>query len=215
MAKIQHLYSTTPGNVPGSLVRGQVAINIPDKIVYANDPFGNVAPISNGNPGVANAGSLVGSHIPVQFHPVAQFGVGMTEAQLTALFTDNGTTATLQPVKVFALGRVWYTPVLTCPHVSAGAYQLNLNASARTVSISGLTLPHTGSGSVNVSTSSCNLVFYSDSHIYPWFYLPESYGAANSAATLYRISPYQTFGAIPVSTGFAGANAATYWGHYP
>jgi hypothetical protein len=46
MAKIQHLRSETAGDVPASLLRGQVAINIPDALVYANDPGGNVSVIS-------------------------------------------------------------------------------------------------------------------------------------------------------------------------
>lgn len=215
MAKVQHLYTTTPGTVPPSLLRGQVAINIPDKIVYANDPFGNVAPISNGNPGVANASSLLGVHIPVQFHPVAQFGVGMTEAQLTAAFVDTGTTATLQHVKVFVMGKAYVTPVLTCASSSIGAYRLALNVQTRAISMVPIEVADVGSGAstINYSTGDVRLFIRSDGHIYPWFYLPIGYSAAGQTVSAFRVSPYQTFGAIPVSAGFPGANATSYWGN--
>lgn len=217
MAKIQHLYSATPGNVPGSLVRGQVAINIPDKIVYANDPFGNVAPISNGNAGVANASSLLGGHIPTQFHPVAQFGVGMTESQLTSGFTDDGTTATMQPTRVFVMGKAYYTPVLTCASSSIGFYVLALNVQTRTVQLlpKGTVDIGSGASTFRYDTGDVRMVIKSDGHIYPWFYLPVAYSAAGQTVSAFRISPYQTFGAIPVSTGFPGANAASYWGTFP
>lgn len=221
MAKFQHLISTVAGHVPASLRRGQLATNIPDKIVYAEDPTGIVAPISNGNVGVANASSLLGAHIPVKFHPVAQFGVGMTQAQLTALF-NIGTTAILGAVTVFALGRRWYIPPLSCPVSPIGAYLLGVNTVGRAASLNPLTATQANSGVFNEITGNFNMVVYSDSTIYPWFYLPSFQGIPNGTpgdsngdCSWYRISPVKTFGAIPVSAGFAGAAATSYWGHFP
>lgn len=212
MAKFEHLYSTVSGNVPASLLRGQLATNIPDKAVYAEAPDGTVSQISNGNPGIAQASNYLGVHIPSFLHPVAQFGVGYTEAQLGTKFTDNGTTATLQTVPIFMFGSLWYNPVVSCPSVASGAYQLVMDCVARTVSLQGFVTPHTGSGTLNYQNQQATLVIRSDGHIYPWFYLPETFGQSNGPVMLFRISPYKTFGAIPVSTGFAGAAAAAYWG---
>jgi hypothetical protein len=122
MAKIQHLRSETAGDVPSSLLRGQVAINIPDALVYANDPAGNVAVISSGAAGVADASSFTGVHIPNNFMPACQLGPGMTQAQLQALFVDNGTTATYSNIPIFAMGTLWWTGTLTCPSSAGGIY---------------------------------------------------------------------------------------------
>src|SRR5882762_11585235 len=120
MAKIEHLYSTTPGNVPSSLLRGQLSTNIPDQIVYANTPDGVVDQISNGVTGVANASTLLGAHIPIQFHPVVQFRPRHTAADLAAKFVVSGATATLAPMGIFGLGQMVYTPVLTCASINTG-----------------------------------------------------------------------------------------------
>lgn len=213
MAKVQHLHSETAGNVPSSLLRGQLAINIPDKIVYANTPDGKVAPISNGNAGVANANSLLGVHIPVMYHPVAQFAPGYTEAQLTSMFTDDGVTAALPAIPVFAFGTKWYVPATSCPSINTGAYIMTINTVTRSASLSGQGIPLPAySGTIDYVNKVVTLVIKSDGHIYPWFYLPQ-YRGLSYGTTLFRISPYRTFGAIPVSTGFPGANAASYWGN--
>jgi hypothetical protein len=209
MAKIQHLLSETAGYVPASLLRGQVAINIPDALVYANDPGGNVAVISSGASGVANASGLTGVHLPNNFMPVCQLGPGMTQTQLQALFTDNGTTATYSNIPIFAMGKLWWTGTLTCPSSAGGAYAVTLNLNARTAQLAAFT-PAANSGSVNYSSNTIQIVVYSNSTIYPWFYIP-MYSAAGTAVLL-RISPTKTFGAIPVSSGFAGAPATAYWG---
>lgn len=213
MAKVQYLYSMVAGNVPASLVRGQLAINIPDKIVYAATPDGKVAPVSNGNAGVPNASSLLGVHIPIMYHPIAQFGPGYTEAQLTSMFTDNGTTAAMQAVPVFAFGTKWYVPATSCPSINTGAYALTINTIARTAVLSGQGLPlPANSGTIDYVNKTVTLFIKSDGHIYPWFYLPQYSGVSNGT-TLFRISPYKTFGAIPVSVGFPGAAASSYWGN--
>jgi len=209
MAKIQHLRSETAGDIPVSLLRGQVAINIPDQIVYANDPAGNVAPISSGAAGVANASSLTTVHMPNNFMPACQLGPGMTQTQLEALFVDNGTTATYSNIPIFAMGTLWWTGILTCPSSVGGSYAVTLNLTTRTATLAAFT-PTTNSGSLSYSANTIQIVVYSNSTIYPWFYIP-MYSAAGTAVLL-RISPTQTFGAIPVSAGFAGAPATSYWG---
>ena len=208
--KIQHLRSETAGHVPASLQRGQVAINVPDQIVYANDPGGNVAAISSGAAGVPNASSMTGVHIPNNFMPACQLGPGLTQTQLQALFTDNGTTATYSNIPIFAFGTLWWTGTLTCPSSAGGVYAVTLNLSSRTANLAAFT-PTTNSGSLNYSTNTVQIVVYSNSTIYPWFYLPVY--SPSGTAILLRISPTKTFGAIPVSAGFAGAPATSYWGH--
>jgi hypothetical protein len=210
MAKIQHLRSETAGDVPSSLLRGQVAINIPDALVYANDPAGNVAVISSGAAGVADASSFTGVHIPNNFMPACQLGPGMTQAQLQALFVDNGTTATYSNIPIFAMGTLWWTGTLTCPSSAGGAYAVTLNLTSRTATLAAFT-PAANSGSISYSANTIQIVVYSNGTIYPWFYIP-MYSAAGTAVLL-RISPTKTFGAIPVSAGFAGAPATSYWGN--
>lgn len=215
MAKFKHLYSTTSGHVPSSLLRGQLAINIPDKTVYANDPMGRPAVISSGTAGLANATSATAVHIKTAFHPVAQFGVGLTQAQLQTLFTDNGTTATLQTVPIFVFGKLWWTPTVSMASSTAGAYALTLDTVNRSVGISAVAQGsgRNSSGYVQYSNGVAYLVFYSDATIYPWFYLPQGYSTfTGGSINVYRISPVRTFGAIPVSQGFAGAAASAYWG---
>jgi hypothetical protein len=209
MAKIQHLVSETAGHVPASLLRGQVAINVPDKLVFANDPAGNVAVISSGASGAANASSLTGVHMPNNFMPACQLGPGMTQAQLTALFTDDGTTATYNNIPIFAMGKLLWTGTLTCPHSAGGAYAVTINLTNRTATLAAFT-PASNSGSISYTANTIQIVVYSNGTIYPWFYIP-MYSAAGTAVLL-RISPTQTFGAIPVSSGFAGAPATAYWG---
>jgi hypothetical protein len=198
MAKIQHLRSET------------VAINIPDALVYANDPAGNVAVISSGAAGVADASSFTGVHIPNNFMPACQLGPGMTQAQLQALFVDNGTTATYSNIPIFAMGTLWWTGTLTCPSSAGGAYAVTLNLTSRTATLAAFT-PAANSGSISYSANTIQIVVYSNGTIYPWFYIP-MYSAAGTAVLL-RISPTKTFGAIPVSAGFAGAPATSYWGN--
>jgi hypothetical protein len=215
MAKFEHLYSTVSGHTPASLLRGQIAINIPDRTIYANDPTGRILPISSGVAGLANAAGATAVHINVNFHPVAQFGVGLTQQQLQTLFVDNGTTATLQTVPIFVFGRIWYTPVVSMASSTAGAYALNLDTVNRTVSMSAYPTGsnRNTSGFVQYSNNTATLVFYSDSTIYPWFYLPQGYSTnPGGSINVYRVSPIKTFGAIPVSAGFAGAAATSYWG---
>jgi hypothetical protein len=209
MAKIQHLLSETAGDIPVSLLRGQVAINIPDEIVYANDPAGNVAVISSSATGVQDASSLTGVHIPNDFMPVCQLGPGMTQTQLQALFTDNGTTATYNNIPIFAMGTLWWTGTLTCPSSPGGAYSVSLNLTSRTATLAAFT-PTTNSGNISYTANTVSVVVYSNGTIYPWFYIPMYSGSGT--AILLRISPTQTFGAIPVSSGFAGAPATSYWG---
>jgi hypothetical protein len=214
MAKFKHLYSTTSGHVPQSLLRGQLAINVPDQTVYANDPMGRVQPISTGAPGLANVSQATAVHINVNFYPVAQFGVGLTQAQVQTLFVDNGTTATLQTVPIFVFGKLWWTPVISMPSSTAGAYALNLDTVNRTVSMAAYPTGsnRNTSGFVQYSNGTATLVFYSDSLIYPWFYLPQGYSTnPGGSINVYRISPYQTFGAIPVSIG-AAMVPGSYWG---
>jgi hypothetical protein len=214
MAKIQHLYSTVSGHKPTNLLRGQIAINIPDRLVYANDPAGRPQVLSSGNPGVSNPSGLLGVHVPILFHPVAQFGVTMTQADLQARFTDDGTTVKLETVPVFLFGTVWWTPELTCPSSPAGAYAIGFDMNARTVTLSAVSqgTARQRSGYINYTSMTAQLVVYSDSTIYPWFYLPQGFGNGPDT-NLYRLSPVKTFAAIPVSEGFAGANATAYWGN--
>jgi hypothetical protein len=187
--------------------------------VYAERPDGQVKPISNGNAGVANAATLLSLHIPVQFHPVAQFGVGYTQAALSAKFSDNGTTASLATVPIFVFGRLWYTPPVSCPSSGASnkAYALNLDFGNRTCTMAAYD-PSSGSsglssGKVNYAANTATLVFASEGAVYPWFYLMKSLGdGVANTCDLYRISPTKTFGAIPVAAGFPGAAAASYWG---
>lgn len=217
MAKIQHLYSITAGNQPTNILRGQVAINIPDQLVYADDPIGRPRVISSGVQGVANASGLLGVHIPTAFYPVAQFGVGMTQTDVQGRFTDDGTTATLLPVPIFVFGKLWWTQQISCPSSPAGAYSITIDTVNRACSMS--SVPSGSgrlvSGVVNHQTGVAVLVFYSDATIYPWFYLEQAYGsvAGGAPSNVYRISPVKTFGSIPVSQGFAGAAATSYWGH--
>jgi hypothetical protein len=209
MAKIQHLRSETAGDVPASLLRGQVAINIPDALVYANDPGGNVSVISSGAAGVQNASSQTGVHIPNNFMPACQLGPGMTQTQLQALFSDNGTTATYNNIPIFAMGTLWWTGTLTCPSSAGGVYAVTLNLTNRTATLAAFN-PTTNSGSISYSSNTVQIVVYSNSTIYPWLYIPMY--SASGTAVLLRISPTKTFGAIPVSAGFAGAPATSYWG---
>lgn len=216
MAKFSHLDSTVSGHVPASLLRGQLAVNSADQAVFTLAPDGQIVQISSGKPGLASASGSLGVHIPVWLHPVAQFAPGYTEAQVGAKFTDNGTTATLQCVPLFIFGQKFYTPAtLSCPSINTGVYYLIGNVLTRTISLVGQGAPLPAvSGSLNYSTGDFTLFIQSDGHIYPWFYLLE--GRSSSIAgivNIVRISPYKTFGAIPVSTGFAGAAATSYWGN--
>lgn len=223
MAKIEHLFSITSGNIPSTLSRGQLATNFPDLTVYGPAPDGLISPISIGTPGVANASTLLGVHVPIQFEMVAQFAPGYTQAQVTSKFVIGATTVTLGVVPIFALGTLMYTPVLTCPIAASGAYILTVDLVARTcvlASLSGTLLA--SSGAFNPINNTFSMVFYSDSTIIPWFYVPAYQGIPNGTSgsnpgdcLWYRISPIQTFGAIPVSTGFAGAAATSYWGTFP
>jgi hypothetical protein len=223
MAKFEHLLSTVSGDIPATLTRGQLAVNIPDQLVYAPTPDGLVSVISSGVPGVANASTLLGVHVPTQFEMVAQFAPGYTQAQIASKFVIGATTVTLQTVPIFALGILMYTPVLTLPIAASGAYMLSIDLVARTCvlsSLSGTLLP--SSGTFNPINNTFSMVFYSDSTILPWFYVPAYQGIPNGTVgsnpgdcLWYRISPVQTFGAIPVSNGFAGAAAASYWGTFP
>lgn len=216
MAKIQHLISTVSGRVPSSLVRGQVAINVPDQTVYASDPSGTPRVLSSGLPGVPNASGLLDVHIPTAFYPIAQFGVGMTQTDLQARFTDNGTTATLQSVPIFVFGKIWWTPEISCPSISPGAYAIDLDTINRTAVLRSVPTGagRVSSGSVNHTSGFASIVFFSDATIYPWFYLEQAFSSNPGGDTyVFRISPVQTFGAIPVSLGFAGAAATSYWGH--
>jgi hypothetical protein len=209
MAKIQHLYSVTSGDVPPSLLRGQIAIDFPDQIVYANTPGGTPTPISSGAAGLSNASSYLGVHIPNNFMPACQLGPGMTQSQLQALFVDNGTTATYSNIPIFALGLLIWTGTLTCPSSAGDVYAVTINLTNRTAVLGPFT-PTTNSGSINYTANSIQIVVYSNSTIYPWFYIPQY--SPSGTAVLLRISPTQTFGAIPVSAGFAGAAATSYWG---
>ena len=223
MAKFEHLLSTVSGDIPSALNRGQLAVNLPDQLVYATTPDGMISPISSGVPGVANASTLLGVHVPTQFEMVAQFAPGYIAGQLLSLFTIGSTTAVLQTLPIFALGTLIYTPVLSCPVAASGAYILTVDLVARTASIAGVSgtlLP--SSGTFNPINNTFSMVFYSDSTIMPWFYVPAYQGIPNGTVgsnpgdcLWYRISPIQTFGAIPVSTGFAGAAATSYWGTFP
>jgi hypothetical protein len=213
MAKIQHLLSETAGHVPSGLLRGQAAINIADKLVYANDPSGNASVISSGATGLQNASSYLGVHMPTSFMPVAQLGPGMTQAQLQALFTDNGTTATYNNIPIFCMGKLWWTGKITCPSSASGAYQVTINAATRTATLTSLS-PTTRSGTINYTANTFSIVVYSEAGvIYPWFYLPIYNPTGTTGTTdLLRVSFTKTFGAIPVSAGFAGAAATSYWG---
>lgn len=216
MAKFQHLYSTTAGNVPSNILRGQVAINIPDQLVYADDPIGRPRVISSGVQGVPNASGLLGVHVPVAFHPVAQFGVTMTQSDVQGRFTDNGTTATLLPTPIFIFGKIWWTQQVSCPSSPAGAYSITIDTVNRACALNSVP-SGTGraiSGVINRQNGTAILVIFSDSTIYPWFYLEQSYSStAGGPTNLFRISPVKTFGSVPVSQGFAGAAATSYWGH--
>lgn len=215
MAKFQHLYSTVAGHTPTNILRGQVAINIPDKLVYANDPAGRPQIISSGASGVSNASGLLGVHVPVAFYPVAQFGVTMTQTELQLRFTDDGTTASLSTVPIFIFGKIWWTDPISCPSSTAGAYSITLDTVNRVCSLSAVAVGNgrKTSGFINRVNGTANLVIYSDGIIYPWFYLEQSYSdTAGGPNNLFRISPFKTFGAIPVSQGFAGADASSYWG---
>lgn len=207
--KYQHLHSGTPGKVPVSLQRGQLAVNTADKIVFASDLLGNVKPISSGSSGAQNAMSALGVHIPVNFMPVAQLGPGMSQTDLQARFSDDGTTVTYNNIPIFALGRLWWTGTLTSPHSPVGSYAVTLDIGNRTASL-GMFTPTSNSGVMNYQTNIITLVVYSDGTISPWFYIPAY--SNPGMATLLRISETKTFGAIPVSTGFAGAPATSYWG---
>lgn len=219
MAKVQHLYSLTSGHVPASLLRGQMAINMPDQTVYANAPDGTVKAVSKGTPGVANASGLIGVHIPANFMPVAQLAPGYTQAQLTAKFNIGTSTVTLGTIPIFALGRTWYIPPLSCGVSAVGAYLLTVNIATRAASLTPMTATTPTSGTFNAIANYFSMVVWSDGQTYPWFFLPAWQGAANGApgsingdCGWYRISPFKTFGAIPVSQGFPGAAATAYWG---
>jgi len=212
MAKVQHLYSNNPGAVPSTLLRGQVFINIPDQTVYAPDPTGNIQKFSAGAPFVANASSLLNVHIPTDFHPVAQFGINETAASLTAKFNIAGGTVTMSPVAVFALGQLFYLPETTCPVGTNGNYLLTVDTGARTAVLED-TAALDNSGTFNPLAGTFSMVVYSNGQTYPFFYLAGAQGTDDTGdCSWYRISPFQTFGAIPVSTGFAGAPATAYWG---
>jgi hypothetical protein len=194
-----------------------VGINIPDQKVYAPTPDGTIDVISSGVAGLSNPSAALGVHIPVQFHPVAQFAPGYTSSELTTAFTIGTSLATLQTISVFALGRLWYIAgPMTCPKAASGAYQLAFNTGTKAATLSGLTSPlPANSGTINPLTNDVTLVFMSESvNIQSWFYIPQ-WQAADTAGNvpIFRVSNVQTFGAIPVSTGFPGAAAATYWGH--
>jgi len=219
MAKVQHLYSLTSGHVPASLLRGQMAINMPDQTVYALTPDGQVKAISRGTAGVANASGLTGVHIPVNYMPVAQLAPGYTQAQLTAKFNIGTSTVSLGTIPIFALGRTWYIPPQTCAVSPIGAYLLWLNTPARTALLSPMTAATSTSGGFNAINGNFNMVVWSDGQTYPWFYLPNWQGQQNGApgvtpgdCSWFRVSPFKTFGAIPVSQGFPGAAATAYWG---
>jgi hypothetical protein len=209
MAKIKHLVSETAGTVPASLLRGQVAINVPDKLVYANDPSGKVSVISSGSAGLAGASGALGVHMPTKFMPACQLGPGLTQEQLTTLFTSDGTTITYNNIPIFALGQLWWTGKLTCAVSASGVYVVTVDTVNRTARIDASNAA-ANSGNINYSTGVFQVVVFSNGIIYPWFYLP-AYSNSGTAVLL-RISPTKTFGAIPVSEGFAGAPATSYWG---
>lgn len=216
MAKVKHYYSEVAGHVPATLLRGQIGITIPDQTVYAPTPDGQVKPISSGKAGVANANTLLGVHIPVDFHPVVQFAPGYTQQQLQAKWNVTDSAASLDVVPVFGLGRLFYTPPLTCALSANGIYQLTITASTRSASLTPVSSPLNISGSFNPVTGNFSIIIVSENQIAPWFYVQSSQGFDTVGDVyLYRISDRKTFGAIPVSQGFAGAPAQSYWGTYP
>jgi hypothetical protein len=237
MAKFEHLYSSTSGDVPTSLGQGQIAVNLADKAVYTAAPDGTIKEVSNGNAGLSSVTSYLNVHIPQMYHPVIQFCPGYTQAQCEAAFTVSGSTATLKPVPIYAFGQTFYTPELTCPVVSGNtAYYLQIDFANRggpnTYMIS-MAPDITSSGVFNPIGQIFTIVIVSENtNIFPWFYLPSYIGLPNGTdvssvfpvngnVNLYRLSTVATFGAIPVSTGFPGYTAtadtsgttSSYWGN--
>ena len=237
MAKFEHLYSTTAGDVPTSLGQGQIAINVTDKIVYSAAPDGTIMEVSNGIAGLSSVSSYLSAHLTQPYHPVIQFCPGYTQAQCEAAFTNNGTTATLSPVPIYAFGQTFYTPELSCPAVSGNGvyYYLQIDFANRGGINTFMTASTTSIGSsgvLNPIGQIFTMVIVSEcTNIFPWFYIPAYQGLANGTSVasafpvngninLYRISTVPTFGAIPVSTGFPGYTATadtsgttpSYWG---
>ncbi|QRE00299.1 hypothetical protein [Burkholderia phage BCSR5] len=221
MAKVQHLFTTTKGAVPpaASLLRGQLSINIPDQNVHALTPDLKVGVVSSGVQGMPNAMGSTGVHVPVDLHPVAQFAPGYTNAEIAAKFRVSGGTATLDIVPLFAFGRLWYIPKSSCPVSPIGLYYVFLDGIARSAAIGSLAAAPSHSGKIIPRLQQGSFVFQSDGAIRPWFYMQGSRGLANGTpgeqdgtVLIYRVSDVKVSGGIPVSQGFAGADATSYWG---
>lgn len=214
MAKMLMLRSTTAGSVPtaAQVQKAQLAINIADKKIYTQMPDGNVELISDGSvAGITPAPTQPGMYIPVGLFPICQFGVGYTEAQLGSAFTIGASSVTLNSIPIVIFGRKIYIPATTGAVQAGGAYSLFLDLNNKTISINApSTLNY--SGMLNYNNLTAELIFYSSSHIYPWFYVPHVDESAAGVVNLIRISPYQTNAAIPVSIGQPMVAATSYWG---
>lgn len=236
MAKFDHLYSTTSGHVPSNLGQGQVAVNLADKLVYSAAPDGNTVVVSSGNAGISNVSGLLNSHIKQMYHPVIQFCPGYSQAQCQAAFTNDGTTATLKPVPIYAFGQTFYTPQMSCSVINGNtAFLLTIdfaNRGGQYTYLQSLSSNNSISGTFNPISKIFNIIIVSENtNIYPWFYVPAYIGNPNGSpggagfplngnVSLFRLSSVATFGAIPISTGFPGytatadtsATTPAYWG---
>lgn len=215
-------YSTVAGAVPqaANLNQNELAVNIADQVIYTLMPDNTVGVLSKYDPaGVTTQASDFSLHVPVAQMDICQWGVGLSQVDLSSrVVVDASGFRTTTYVPVYALGRKLWVPPVSCGVSSVGAYTLSLSLLTPSVSAAPLSSLQTNSGTLAAPTQSVTLVVYSDGQTYPWFYLPNSVNRSTSDPSftyLYRISPFKTFGAIPVSQGPAAQAATSYWGTYP
>lgn len=225
MASFIEYYSIVAGRIPDPalMTQGQLAVNVPDQTVYALMPDGTVGPVSRySSSGIVPTTADFGLHTPVSLSNISQWGAGLSAADLSSRCVVGASGfSTNNYIPVFTLGVLLFIPPVSCGVSANGAYQVTITLGATNTAVAAPVtdaLTNATSGSLNISSQQVELVVYSDGQTYPFFYLPNAINRSTSdpaTTPLYRISPYKTFGAIPVSAGPAAQPATAYWGTYP
>lgn len=223
MASFIEYYSSVAGNkpLPANMSPGQLAVNIPDQTIYAQLPDGSIGPVSKYDAAsITPSASDFALHVPPYLSDICQFGIGLTSTQLNALFTVGASGLTTSNyIPIFALGLKLWIPPLSCAVSPVGAYQVTVTLGVDNTAVATpLAALQATSGSLSQASQQVTMVIYSNGQTYPWFYLPNGINRSTDdpgATSLFRISPFETFGAIPVSTGPAAQAATSYWGTYP
>lgn len=237
MAAFIEYFSTVAGHVPTAsvppvppavtptttMVPGSLAVNVADQTIYALAPDGSIIPVSRySSAGITPTASDLSLHTPVAMSNISQWGVGLSSTDLSArCVVDASGFSTNNYIPVFTLGILLFIPPVSCGVSANGAYQVTITLGATNTAVAEpvtTALTNATSGSLNLNSQQVQLVVYSDGQTYPFFYLPNALDSSTidpSSISLFRISPYKTFGAIPVSTGPAAQPATAYWGTYP